>query len=101
MIQDGDGEIKALLREEARMGVKEPSKAWVNQTLTDVRGSGGSSTATVPITTNFLDSSAFLYRRSDGTLGNFDVSMDGNATGTSWASGMSKLPPWGCGRGIC
>jgi len=88
IIQEEDGAVRALLWDEARIRAKEPGKAWVNQTLTKVKGSGGSGTAVVPITPQFLDSSAFLYRRSDGRLGNFDVSTDGNVTGTSWAAGI-------------
>lgn len=91
IVQEEDDTVRALLWEEARVGVKDPNKVWVNQTLTNVRGSGGSGTAVVPITPQFLDSSAFLYRRSDGTLANFDVSTDGNVTGTSWAAGISPV----------
>lgn len=89
IVQEEDDTVRALLWEEARVGARDPSKAWANQTLTSVRGSGGSGTAVVPITPQFLDSSAFLYRRSDGTLANFDVSTDGNVTGTSWAASIS------------
>lgn len=92
IIQEEDDGVRALLWEEARMGVRDPGKAWVNQTLSKVGGSGGSGTAVVPITPQFLDSSAFLYRKkSDGTLANFDVSTDGNVTGTSWAASISPV----------
>lgn len=91
IIQEEDNGVRALLWEEARMGVRDPGKAWVNQTLSNVGGSGCSGTAVVPITPQFLDSSAFLYRKSDGTLANFDVSTDGNVTGTSWAAGITPV----------
>jgi len=92
MIQEQDGAVRALLWDEARIRVTEPSKAWVNQTLSNLRGSGGSGAAVVPITPQFLDSSALVYRRDDGTLGNFGVSKNGNLTGTSWNAARLSIP---------
>ena len=96
LIQEATGRIQAFTWKLHLVDV-ENATVWEDETkllkIDSLLGTAGASIVTLPITSEFQDSGAFIYGRGDGTVATYALSGHGDPKGTSWDSAPPLAVP--------